>query len=99
FEIDLENNAGLDFQYDEVVWNKAARKKMHGGNYECCCDSAQCLHDFNRRSQDLQPPLYTMSCWRKVESSKKRDALEAISRHRHPWALTNTPPGYWNIAF
>ncbi|KAJ7586972.1 DNA repair protein endonuclease SAE2/CtIP C-terminus-domain-containing protein [Mycena floridula] len=108
FEIDPEKNGGLDYQYDEVVRTKAARKRMHGGDCECCRDYYEMVGPMPPR---LQPPLWrspTSSpapcrAGETVESSKKRDAVEAhktgISRHRHHWAPTNTPPGYWNIAF
>ncbi|KAJ7593742.1 DNA repair protein endonuclease SAE2/CtIP C-terminus-domain-containing protein [Mycena floridula] len=110
FEIDPEQNAGLDYQYDEVVRTKEARKKMHGGDCECCRDYYEQVGPMPPR---LQPPLWksptssptSTPCraGETVASSKKRDAVDAhkkdISRHRHHWARTNTPPGYWNIAF
>lgn len=36
YAIDPANNGGLDYQYDEVIRSRDARKKMHAGDCECC---------------------------------------------------------------
>ncbi len=36
FEIDPARNDGVGHQYDAVVRNREARKRMHGGDCECC---------------------------------------------------------------
>lgn len=36
FAINVTNNGGLDYQYDEVIRNRNARKNMHADDCECC---------------------------------------------------------------
>ena len=36
FEINPDENDGLNYAYDAVVRNKEERRKMHGGDCECC---------------------------------------------------------------
>jgi len=36
FEINPSANDGLNYAYDAVVRNKEERRKMHGGDCECC---------------------------------------------------------------
>jgi hypothetical protein len=38
FEVDPEKNGGVGHQFHEVVRNRAERRKMHGGDCECCRD-------------------------------------------------------------
>ncbi|KAJ7239030.1 DNA repair protein endonuclease SAE2/CtIP C-terminus-domain-containing protein, partial [Mycena haematopus] len=105
YAIDPARNEGVDFQYDAVVRRKEDRKRMDGGDCECCREYYEAIGPMPNR---LQPPL-----WRspKKSSSEKKPCRngeregaihshkQAISRHRHNWAQGSTPPGYWNIAF
>ncbi|KAK0186271.1 DNA repair protein endonuclease SAE2/CtIP C-terminus-domain-containing protein [Armillaria mellea] len=95
FAIDPTHNDGLDFQFDAVVRNKDERRKLHGGDCECCRDYYESVGPLPKR---LQQPL-----WR---SPKKKNATpsparrkKGISRHRYNWAQGGTPPGYWDIGF
>lgn len=36
YTINPVNNAGLNFEYDEVVRNKDDRRRMNAGDCECC---------------------------------------------------------------
>ena len=36
FEVNPEENEGLNYAYDTVVRNKEERRKMHGSDCECC---------------------------------------------------------------
>jgi hypothetical protein len=36
YAINPERNGGLNFQFDEVVRNRDARKRLDGGDCECC---------------------------------------------------------------
>jgi hypothetical protein len=36
YAIDPKNNGGKSYQYDEVVRKKDQRRRMHGGDCECC---------------------------------------------------------------
>ncbi|KAF8191271.1 DNA repair protein endonuclease SAE2/CtIP C-terminus-domain-containing protein [Pholiota molesta] len=107
YAIDPNANGGLDYQYDEVVRNRDARRRMHGGDCECCRDYYESVGPLPKR---LQQPL-----WRSPTSSPQRSDRnagsssrnkadieshkKAISRHRHTWARAPTPPNYWDIGF
>ncbi|KAJ7293882.1 DNA repair protein endonuclease SAE2/CtIP C-terminus-domain-containing protein [Mycena rebaudengoi] len=109
YTIDPTQNGGMGFQYDEVVRGKEDRRRMEGGDCECCRDYYEAIGPLPSR---LQPPL-----WRSPPNSPERDRpcrhndaeagqhrdiashKQAISRHRHHWARASTPPGYWNIGF
>ncbi|KAF9481755.1 hypothetical protein BDN70DRAFT_875891 [Pholiota conissans] len=102
YAIDPKNNGGLNYQYDEVVRNREERRKMHGGDCECCREYYEGVGPLPSR---LQAPL-----WRSPTSSPQKDRQKrrvaeieshkkAISRHRHTWARAPTPPGYWDIGF
>ncbi|KJA18293.1 hypothetical protein HYPSUDRAFT_191202 [Hypholoma sublateritium FD-334 SS-4] len=103
YAIDPANNGGLDYQYDEVVRSRDARKKMHAGDCECCKAYYEAVGPLPTR---LKQPL-----WRSPTSSPTKTAgashrqadidshKKAISRHRHTWARAPTPPGYWDIGF
>jgi len=36
YEIDPEQNEGVDYQFHDVKRRKTDRKQMHGGDCECC---------------------------------------------------------------
>jgi len=115
FEINKEANHGLDYQFDEVVRVKDERKQLHGGDCECCRDYYTTVGPLPQRqqpprwrseSQESQPAF----AWSKnhVGGMTKAEAETAaaiaahrneISRHRHQWAPTSTPPDYWDIGF
>ncbi|KAJ7924465.1 hypothetical protein B0H13DRAFT_2266774 [Mycena leptocephala] len=105
YAIDPARNGGVDFQYDAVVRGKEDRRRMEGGDCECCRDYYEAIGPLPSR---LQPPL-----WRSPPNSPEKrkpcrnggrdDSItshkQAISRHRHNWAQGSTPPSYWNIGF
>ncbi|KAI0772953.1 DNA repair protein endonuclease SAE2/CtIP C-terminus-domain-containing protein [Trametes elegans] len=108
YQLDPEQNDGVGYQYGEVVRDKQRRKKMHGGDCECCRDYYEVVGPLPSRAQ---APL-----WRSPESTPPKPprgdssgevgvdaAIEehkgAISRHREHWPRAKTPPGYWNIGF
>ncbi|KAJ6519274.1 DNA repair protein endonuclease SAE2/CtIP C-terminus-domain-containing protein [Mycena sanguinolenta] len=105
YAIDPARNGGVDFQYDAVVRRKEDRRRMDGGDCECCRDYYEAIGPMPDR---LQPPL-----WRSPQKSSserkpcrnggREDAIyshkQAISRHRHDWAQGSTPPSYWDIGF
>ncbi|KAJ8453956.1 hypothetical protein ONZ45_g19496 [Pleurotus djamor] len=106
YKIDPHQNGGVAFQYDEVVRGKDARKKLHGGDCECCRDYYDAIGPLPARPQ---PPL-----WRSPDSTPVKQRPSAspqtskisvdrhkqnISRHRQQWVRGRTPPGYWNIGF
>ncbi|KAJ7785711.1 hypothetical protein B0H16DRAFT_1487726 [Mycena metata] len=113
YAIDPARNNGVDFQYDAVVRGKEDRRRMLGGDCECCRDYYEAVGPLPSR---LQPPLWrsppnspekNRPC-RKTDGasgSRKADAAavashkQDISRHRHNWAQGITPPDYWNIGF
>ncbi|KAJ7480097.1 DNA repair protein endonuclease SAE2/CtIP C-terminus-domain-containing protein [Mycena galericulata] len=108
YAIDPAQNGGIDFQYDAVVRGKEDRRRMEGGDCECCRDYYEAIGPLPNR---LQPPLWRSPpnspqkgkpCRRHGDSG--RDAAitshkQAISRHRHNWARASTPPSYWSIGF
>lgn len=51
YEINRERNGGMDQPYDEVVRAKAARKKLHAADCECCKDVSNLLMSFDLRSK------------------------------------------------
>ncbi|KAJ7102473.1 hypothetical protein B0H15DRAFT_814794 [Mycena belliarum] len=109
YAIDPAQNSGRDFQYDAVVRGKDDRRRMAGGDCECCRDYYEAIGPLPSR---LQPPL-----WRSPPASPEKAAgarpcrradagreditahKQAISRHRHNWARASTPPSYWHIGF
>ncbi|KAF9524911.1 DNA repair protein endonuclease SAE2/CtIP C-terminus-domain-containing protein [Crepidotus variabilis] len=109
FVINPVLNSGKNYQYDEVVRNREERKKMHGGDCECCRDYYENVGPLPPR---LQQPLWR-SPTRSPSKFKRRRSVspspreitdmgsrrQAISRHRHTWARAKTPPGYWDIGF
>lgn len=46
YAIDPARNAGMDFQYDEVVRRKDDRRKMDAGDCECCRDVSSFMSTF-----------------------------------------------------
>ncbi len=44
YEIDLEHNQGVAFQYEEVVRDKNKRRQMHAVDCECCRDVSIPFH-------------------------------------------------------
>ncbi|KAJ7602218.1 hypothetical protein B0H17DRAFT_1026707 [Mycena rosella] len=109
YAIDPAQNGGMNFQYDAVVRGKDGRRRMAGGDCECCRDYYEAIGPLPNR---LQPPL-----WRSPPASPEqgqgrrpcrhtdsgREEItahkQAISRHRHDWARASTPPSYWHIGF
>lgn len=100
------------FKYDEVVRTRQERKKLHGGDCECCRDYYEAIGPLPPR---LQAPLWRTPpstpaqrrVGRNVDSSDEelqheanlQDHKQQISRHRARWAAPKTPPGYWDIGF
>ncbi|EKM55809.1 uncharacterized protein PHACADRAFT_71198, partial [Phanerochaete carnosa HHB-10118-sp] len=102
-----------NFKYEEVVRNKRERRRLHGGDCECCRDYYEAIGPLPSR---LQAPL-----WRTPPSSPAKnhpsssyhennysgdereadiqDHKQQVSRHRTRWEAPKTPPGYWNIGF
>ncbi|KAJ7139525.1 DNA repair protein endonuclease SAE2/CtIP C-terminus-domain-containing protein [Mycena epipterygia] len=108
YAIDPVQNGGMDFQYDAVVRGKEDRRRMQGGDCECCRDYYEAIGPLPSR---LQAPLWrsppnspekNKPCRRNGDAGRE-DAIsshkQAISRHRHNWARANTPPSYWHIGF
>ncbi|KAJ7217745.1 DNA repair protein endonuclease SAE2/CtIP C-terminus-domain-containing protein [Mycena pura] len=110
FGIDPAQNAGKDFQFDDVVRKREDRRRLEAGDCECCSNYYDAIGPMPNR---LHAPL-----WRSPPSSSgegKRclrtgstetdgaaeimSHKQAISRHRHRWARATTPPSYWNIGF
>ncbi|KAJ6587206.1 hypothetical protein DFH09DRAFT_1142886 [Mycena vulgaris] len=110
FVIDPTRNGGKDFQYDEVVRGREDRRNMNAGDCECCRDYYAAIGPMPNR---LQAPLWrtppsspgSKPCVRnsigcaQPESAEITAHKQAISRHRHQWAPTSTPPSYWSIGF
>ncbi|KAF7361620.1 hypothetical protein MVEN_00505300 [Mycena venus] len=112
FTIDPARNGGKNFQYDEVVRGRADRRHMEAGDCECCRDYYAQIGPMPPR---LQAPLWRSPpsspqgpkpCLRTGSAQLKEGAdsditshKQAISRHRHHWASTSTPPSYWSIGF
>ncbi|KAJ6499001.1 hypothetical protein C8R45DRAFT_1093270 [Mycena sanguinolenta] len=109
FTIDPVRNGGKNFQYDEVVRGRADRQHMEAGDCECCRDYYQQIGPMPPR---LQAPLWrtppssqdeSKPCLRTgsvpKESADITSHKQTISRHRHHWAPTSTPPSYWSIGF
>ncbi|KAF7306441.1 SAE2 domain-containing protein [Mycena indigotica] len=106
YAIDPTRNAGVNFQFAEVVRGKEDRRRLQAGDCESCRDYYEAIGPLPAR---LQAPL-----WRSPPSSPvnqtthtcrhgyERDVnahKQAISRHREEWVQGTTPPGYWDIAF
>ncbi|TFK23899.1 hypothetical protein FA15DRAFT_687731 [Coprinopsis marcescibilis] len=64
FAIDPDKNSGLDFQYDEVVRSRDARRNMDAGDCECCHDYYEAVGPLPARAQG---PL-----WRSPSKTLKR---------------------------
>ncbi|KAJ7748467.1 DNA repair protein endonuclease SAE2/CtIP C-terminus-domain-containing protein [Mycena maculata] len=108
YAIDPARNGGMDFQYDTVVRGKEDRRRMDGGDCECCRDYYEAIGPLPNR---LQPPLWRSPpnspekgkpCRHNAERGREEAITshkQAISRHRHNWARASTPPSYWNIGF
>ncbi|KAF7340137.1 SAE2 domain-containing protein [Mycena venus] len=105
YAIDPARNDGVDFQYDAVVRGKEDRRRMDGGDCECCRDYYEAIGPMPSR---LQPPLWrsptkSSSGSKPCRNDGREDAIQshkqAISRHRHNWAQGSTPPSYWSIGF
>lgn len=113
YVIDPMQNGGLDFQFEEVVRNKHDRQNMEAGDCEWCRDYYEAigpLPDRLRpplwRSPVSSPSGKNKSCKHRITapSSECRKAeidrhRKAISRHRHHWERSKTPPKYWSIGF
>ncbi|KAJ6573964.1 DNA repair protein endonuclease SAE2/CtIP C-terminus-domain-containing protein [Mycena vulgaris] len=106
YAIDPAQNGGLNFQYDAVVRGKDERRRMAGGDCECCRDYYEAIGPLPSR---LQPPLWRSppASPEKARPCRRGDAgreeitahKQAISRHRHDWERASTPPSYWQIGF
>ncbi|KAJ7091097.1 DNA repair protein endonuclease SAE2/CtIP C-terminus-domain-containing protein [Mycena epipterygia] len=109
FAIDPARNGGRDFQYDEVVRGREDRRRLMAGDCECCHPYYDAIGPMPNR---LQAPLWRTppssprgpnSCLltgsAQKESADITSHKQAISRHRHQWAKSSTPPGYWTIGF
>ncbi|KAJ7151586.1 hypothetical protein C8R46DRAFT_1122501 [Mycena filopes] len=64
YAIDPAQNHGVDFQYDAVVRGKEDRRRMQGGDCECCRDYYEAVGPLPSR---LQPPL-----WRSPPNSPEK---------------------------
>ncbi|KZT04876.1 uncharacterized protein LAESUDRAFT_727450 [Laetiporus sulphureus 93-53] len=64
FKMDTARNAGVEFQFDEVVRNKESRKHLHADDCECCRGYYEGLNPMPPR---LQRPL-----WRSPSPSKRK---------------------------
>ncbi|KAH7107454.1 DNA repair protein endonuclease SAE2/CtIP C-terminus-domain-containing protein [Auriculariales sp. MPI-PUGE-AT-0066] len=109
FKINKEANHGLDYQFDDVVRNKKQRKCLEGGDCECCSGYYAAVGPMPPR---LKPPRWNSESQESVPQGGN-DPLDSqvvaaaaiaahkneISRHRHDWAATSTPPDYWHIGF
>ncbi|TRM59082.1 DNA repair protein endonuclease SAE2/CtIP C-terminus-domain-containing protein [Schizophyllum amplum] len=111
YEIDRSRNGGADYQFEEVVRGKEARRQLEATDCECCREYYEAVGPLPSR---LQQPL-----WRSPTKSAARhhprcghredDDLQAnediqahrqaISRHRQQWTRAKTPPSYWEIGF
>ncbi|KAK4685524.1 hypothetical protein P7C73_g4625, partial [Tremellales sp. Uapishka_1] len=93
YEIDPDKNQGNKYQYHDVVRKKDERKKMHGGDCECCQGYYEAIGTLPRFNQG---PVW------KDDAETHADAKEhqnKVSRHRDTWEKAPTPPGYWQIGF
>ncbi|PPR04200.1 hypothetical protein CVT24_010748 [Panaeolus cyanescens] len=72
FEINPTANAGKAFQFEEVVRNKEQRKKLQGGDCECCRDYYDSVGPLPERQQQ---PL-----WRSPSKTPQRPCI----RHTKP---------------
>ncbi|KAK7005792.1 hypothetical protein R3P38DRAFT_2556497 [Favolaschia claudopus] len=108
FAIDPAQNGGRDFQFDEVVRGRVNRQHMEGGDCECCRDYYEHVGPMPPRQE--APPWRSpsgsprgLSPCSHTETGKQKAAIAShrnkISRHKHNWAPTSTPPSYWNIGF
>jgi len=115
FMINSSRNGGLDFQFDSVERGRAERRRLQGGDCDCCRDYYEVAEPV---SVGLQAPL-----WRSpspvaltmpsalAETAETAESMNAdrrlaqdkrrniISRHRHQWTPPSTPPDYWKIGF
>ncbi|TXT05999.1 hypothetical protein VHUM_03760 [Vanrija humicola] len=102
YEIDPEKNDGVAHQFDAVVRGRDARKRMHGGDCECCRDYYEAVGPL--------PVFNAGPVWKdaeeddEVDSPTKRqrqleDHQNRISRHREVWRKPPTPPDFWKIGF
>ncbi|KAI0084610.1 DNA repair protein endonuclease SAE2/CtIP C-terminus-domain-containing protein [Irpex rosettiformis] len=114
YRLNPAQNAGLDFQFDEVVRHKHDRSKLGAEDCDCCREYYNVLAPL---PLPAQPPLWrspptTPQKKRKyyaeesdeeaTDKSLNRDVnsrIQKISRHRRRWEAPKTPPGYWDIGF
>ncbi|KZV94083.1 hypothetical protein EXIGLDRAFT_612130, partial [Exidia glandulosa HHB12029] len=68
YEINKEQNDGYAYQFDEVVRNKEKRRRLDGGDCECCKDYYEAIGPLPPR---LQPPR-----WR----SETPDSMDSQAR-------------------
>ncbi|CAK5265364.1 unnamed protein product [Mycena citricolor] len=100
YAIDPAKNDGKDYQYDEVVRGRAERRKLHGGDCECCRDYYEAVGPLPNR---LQPPLWRSPPKTPSLPLSRAEAVashkQSVSRHRQKWTPAKTPPDYWIIGF
>ncbi|TXT04417.1 uncharacterized protein COLE_07236 [Cutaneotrichosporon oleaginosum] len=105
YEIDPARNDGVGYQFDAVVRDRAARRRMHGGDCECCRDYYAAVGDI--------PRFHSAPAWRDEPDGDAggagagdtpagvgiEDHQKRVSRHREVWRRPPTPPDFWKIAF
>ncbi|EPQ58530.1 hypothetical protein GLOTRDRAFT_120220 [Gloeophyllum trabeum ATCC 11539] len=94
FEINTEQNGGVNYQFSAVVRNKEERRHLKGGDCECCRDYYEGVGPLPTRPA---PPLWNDQPLPATPSTSRH--RNEISKHRHHWAAPRTPPGYWDIGF
>ncbi|KAG6335218.1 hypothetical protein ID866_3863 [Astraeus odoratus] len=108
FSIRKDQNQGLDYQYDTVVRNREERQRMLGDDCECCQDYYKAVGPVPVpqrplwRSPQRKSGAYTRSCGEGNDKENTDDVeqhKQRISRHRHHWHRSKTPPAYWEIGF
>ncbi|KAL4074615.1 DNA repair protein endonuclease SAE2/CtIP C-terminus-domain-containing protein [Scleroderma yunnanense] len=109
FSINKDHNRGLDFQYDTVVRDQEERRHMLGSDCECCHEYYKAVGRVPVPQRPLwQSPKRNTAAHAhhlhdKGNEKENADDIEQhkqrISRHRHHWYRSKTPPAYWEIGF
>lgn len=95
FEIDPNQNFGVNHVFDQVGRGKAVRKQMRGRGCECCSGYyEQAAKDLN-----LIDPSNHLGHRSTSNHLSVHEHQNQISRHRHFNPPPLTPPDYWQMGF
>jgi hypothetical protein len=102
YAIDPNANGGLDYQYDEVVRNRDARRRMHGGDCECCRDVSVCNVHYVLIHSSVAEPLLPNSTTKALGLSQNgcnnRSGARRPARRRSPTEMRGRRAGTRQIS-